>query len=104
MKLAPALATGNTVVLKPAETTSLTALLLAEIIIEAELPPGVVNIVTGAGKTGAAIVNHPLVRKIAFTGSTEVGKLITKSVAATDKKLTMELGGKSPILFLVMRH
>ena len=92
-KLAPALATGNTVVLKPAETTSLTAL-LAEIIIEAELPPGVVNI-TGAGKTGAAIVNHPLVRKIAFTGSTEVGKLITKSVAATDKKLTMELGGKS---------
>jgi len=94
-KLAPALATGNTVVLKPAETTSLTALLLCEILIEAELPAGVVNIVTGAGKTGSAIVNHPDVKKIAFTGSTEVGKLITKSVATTDKKLTMELGGKS---------
>ena len=94
-KLAPALATGNTVVLKPAETTSLTALLLCEILIEAELPPGVVNIVTGAGKTGAAIVNHSDVNKIAFTGSTEVGKIITKSVAHTNKKLTMELGGKS---------
>lgn len=94
-KLAPALACGNTVVLKPAETTSLTALLLCEILIEAELPAGVINIVTGAGKTGQAIVDHPEVKKIAFTGSTEVGKLITKSVAATDKKLTMELGGKS---------
>ena len=94
-KLAPALACGNTVVLKPAETTSLTALLFCEILIEAELPPGVINIVTGAGETGAAIVNHPQIDKIAFTGSTDVGKLITKSVASTNKKLTMELGGKS---------
>ena len=94
-KLAPAIATGNTVVLKPAETTSLTALLLCDILIEAELPPGVINIVTGAGQTGSALVDHPGVNKIAFTGSTEVGKLITKSVAHTDKKLTMELGGKS---------
>lgn len=94
-KLAPALACGNTVVLKPAETTSLTALLLAEIFVEAGFPPGVVNIVTGAGETGAALVNHPDVDKIAFTGSTEVGKLIAKSIAHTDKKLTLELGGKS---------
>ena len=94
-KLAPALATGNTVVLKPAETTPLTALKLAELIRDAELPPGVVNIVTGAGKTGAAIVNHDDVDKIAFTGSTEVGKYIKKAIAGTDKKYTLELGGKA---------
>ena len=94
-KIAPALATGNTVVLKPAETTSLTALKLAEIIQEAELPPGVVNIVTGAGATGASIVNHSDIDKIAFTGSTGVGKIIMKSIAGTDKKSTMELGGKA---------
>jgi len=93
-KLAPALATGNTVVLKPAETTSLTALKLAEIIHESGLPKGVVNIVTGAGKTGATIVNHPDVNKIAFTGSTGVGKYIQKATAATNKRLTLELGGK----------
>lgn len=99
-KLAPALATGNTVVLKPAETTPLTALKLAEIIQECDLPPGVVNIVTGAGATGAALVNHPDVDKIAFTGSTAVGKLIQKSIAGTRKKLTLELGGKAAnILF-----
>lgn len=94
-KIAPALATGNTVVLKPAETTPLTALKLAEIIQEAELPAGVVNIVTGAGKTGASIVNHADVDKIAFTGSTEVGKIIMKSIAGTSKKYTLELGGKA---------
>jgi aldehyde dehydrogenase (NAD+) len=94
-KLAPALATGNTAVLKPAETTPLTALLLARLIQEVELPPGVVNIVTGAGETGAALVNHPGVDKIAFTGSTEVGKLIRRSVAGTGKRLTLELGGKA---------
>lgn len=94
-KIAPALATGNTVVLKPAETTSLTALKLAEIIQESDLPPGVVNIVTGAGDTGAAIVNHPDINKIAFTGSTEVGKIIQRAIAGTDKKLTLELGGKA---------
>ena len=94
-KIAPALATGNTVVLKPAETTPLTALKLAEIIEESGLPAGVVNIVTGYGDTGAAIVNHPDVNKIAFTGSTGVGKLIQKSLAGTNKKLTLELGGKS---------
>src|SRR5213078_4454547 len=94
-KLAPALACGNTVVLKPAETTPLTALLLAKIIEEAELPPGVVNIVTGAGETGAALVNHPDVDKIAFTGSTEVGKIIQKSLASSGKKFTLELGGKA---------
>lgn len=93
-KIAPALATGNTVVLKPAETTSLTALKLAEIIQESGLPKGVVNIVTGAGETGAAIVNHPDVDKIAFTGSTGVGKYIQKATAGTSKKLTLELGGK----------
>lgn len=93
-KLAPALATGNTVVLKPAETTPLTALKLAEIIHESGLPKGVVNIVTGAGDTGAAIVNHPDVDKIAFTGSTAVGKYIQKAIASTHKKLTLELGGK----------
>lgn len=94
-KIAPALATGNTVVLKPAETTSLTALKLAEIIQEADLPPGVVNIITGAGATGAAIVNHPDINKIAFTGSTDVGKIIQKAIAGTNKKATLELGGKA---------
>ncbi|HLP54895.1 MAG TPA: aldehyde dehydrogenase family protein [Fluviicola sp.] len=94
-KIGPALAAGNTVVLKPAETTPLTAMLLAEIIHESGLPAGVVNIVTGYGDTGAAIVNHPDVNKIAFTGSTNVGKLIQKAVAGTGKKLTLELGGKS---------
>jgi aldehyde dehydrogenase (NAD+) len=94
-KIAPALATGNTVVLKPAETTSLTALKLAEIIQESGLPDGVVNIVTGFGKTGAAIVNHPLVNKVAFTGSTDVGKIIQKAIAGTGKKATLELGGKA---------
>jgi aldehyde dehydrogenase (NAD+) len=93
-KLAPALATGNTVVLKPAETTPLTALRLAEIIQQSGLPDGVVNIVTGAGETGASIVNHPDVDKIAFTGSTGVGKYIQKATAGTGKKLTLELGGK----------
>lgn len=94
-KIAPALAAGNTVVLKPAETTSLTALKLAEIIHEAGLPAGVVNIVTGHGDTGAAIVNHKDINKVAFTGSTDVGKIIQKAVAGTSKKLTLELGGKS---------
>ncbi len=94
-KLAPALACGNTVVLKPAETTSITAMHLAQILQEADLPPGVVNIVTGTGETGRALVEHPDVDKIAFTGSTEVGKLIAKSVAGTKKKLTLELGGKA---------
>ncbi len=93
-KLAPALATGNTIVLKPAETTPLTALKLAEIIHESGIPKGVVNIITGAGETGAAIVNHPNVDKIAFTGSTGVGKYIQKATAGTNKKLTLELGGK----------
>ena len=95
-KIAPALATGNTVVLKPAETTSLTALKFAELCKDAGLPDGVVNIVTGAGQTGSAIVNHDDVDKIAFTGSTEVGKIIKKSLAGTDKKYTLELGGKGP--------
>ena len=94
-KIAPALATGNTVVLKPAETTPLTALKLAEIIEEADLPPGVVNIITGAGATGAAIVNHPDVNKIAFTGSTDVGKIIQRAIAGSSKKATLELGGKA---------
>ena len=94
-KVAPALATGNTVVLKPAETTSLTALLFAEVCQQAGLPNGVVNIVTGGGVTGAAIVNHPGIDKIAFTGSTEVGKLIAKSIAGTKKSATLELGGKA---------
>ena len=94
-KVAPALACGNTVVLKPAETTSITALRLAQIFQEADLPPGVVNIVTGAGDTGAALVKHPGVDKIAFTGSTEVGKQIASALAGTDKKLTLELGGKA---------
>ncbi len=95
-KIAPALACGNTVVLKPAETTSLTALRLAEICQEVGLPKGVVNVVTGAGETGSALVNHPDVNKIAFTGSTAVGKIIAKATAATNKRLTLELGGKSP--------
>jgi len=94
-KIAPALATGNTVVLKPAESTSITALLLAEIIKEAELPQGVVNIITGDGSTGNIIVNHPDVNKIAFTGSTEVGKSIMESISGTNKRTTMELGGKA---------
>lgn len=99
-KIAPALAAGNTVVLKPAETTSLTALKLAEIIHDSGLPPGVVNIVTGFGDTGAAIVNHSDVNKIAFTGSTAVGKVIQKAIAGTDKKATLELGGKSANIIL----
>ncbi|MCC5915155.1 MAG: aldehyde dehydrogenase family protein [Balneolaceae bacterium] len=95
-KIAPALAAGNTVILKPAESTPITALKFAEICSEAGLPDGVVNIVTGAGQTGSAIVNHPDIDKIAFTGSTEVGKIIQKSLAGTDKKFTLELGGKGP--------
>jgi aldehyde dehydrogenase (NAD+) len=94
-KLAPALACGNTCVLKPAETTSITAIHLAEIFQAAELPDGVVNIVTGAGETGKAIVDHPKIDKIAFTGSTSVGKLLTQAVVGTKKKLTLELGGKA---------
>ena len=93
-KIAPALATGNTVVLKPAETTPLTALLFAQVCEQADLPQGVVNIITGDGSTGASLVNHPGIQKIAFTGSTEVGKLIARSVAGTKKALTLELGGK----------
>jgi len=95
-KIAPALACGNTVVLKPAETTSLTALRLAEILQEVDLPRGVVNIITGAGETGRELVAHPDVDKIAFTGSTEVGRAIASSTAGTRKRLTLELGGKSP--------
>jgi len=94
-KIAPALATGNTVVLKPAETTPLTALKLAEIILDSGLPAGVVNIITGAGATGAALVNHRDINKIAFTGSTDVGKIIQKAIAGTNKKATLELGGKA---------
>jgi aldehyde dehydrogenase (NAD+) len=94
-KIAPALAAGNTVVLKPAETTPLSALLFAEICQQAELPPGVVNILTGAGKTGSLVVSHPGVKKVAFTGSTEVGKLIQRALAGSGKKLTLELGGKA---------
>jgi aldehyde dehydrogenase (NAD+) len=94
-KIAPALATGNTVVLKPAENTPLTALKLAEVIQECDLPPGVVNIITGFGDTGAAMVSHPNVNKIAFTGSTDVGKIIQKAIAGTTKKATLELGGKA---------
>jgi acyl-CoA reductase-like NAD-dependent aldehyde dehydrogenase len=95
-KLAPALACGNTVVLKPSETTSLTALLLTEVLQAADLPPGVVNIVTGPGSvTGNALVNHPGIDKVAFTGSTEVGKGIQRAVAGTGKRLTLELGGKA---------
>jgi aldehyde dehydrogenase (NAD+) len=93
-KIAPALACGNTVVLKPAETTPLTALLFAEVCQQAGLPKGVVNIVTGAGTTGAAVVSHPGVNKVAFTGSTAVGQNIARAIAGTNKKLTLELGGK----------
>ncbi|MEM9283368.1 MAG: aldehyde dehydrogenase family protein [Verrucomicrobiota bacterium] len=99
-KIAPALATGNTVVLKPAETTPLTALKLAELVADSGLPDGVVNIVTGAGETGASVVNHAGVNKVAFTGSTAVGKLIQKSVAASSKRLTLELGGKAANIIL----
>ncbi|SHG84881.1 aldehyde dehydrogenase family protein [Geodermatophilus nigrescens] len=94
-KVAPALATGNTVVLKPAETTPLTALLFAEVCRQADLPPGVVNVVTGAGDTGRAVVEHDDVDKVAFTGSTEVGRSIARAVAGTRKVLTLELGGKA---------
>ena len=94
-KIAPALAAGNTVVLKPAETTPLSAMVFAEICVQADLPPGVVNIVTGAGKTGSLVVTHPDVKKVAFTGSTEVGKLIQRALAGSGKKLTLELGGKA---------
>jgi aldehyde dehydrogenase (NAD+) len=94
-KIAPALATGNTVVLKPAETTPLTALLFAEICQQADLPAGVVNIVTGGGETGRALVEHPGIDKVAFTGSTGVGRQIARAVAGTGKKLTLELGGKA---------
>ncbi|MDB4305007.1 aldehyde dehydrogenase family protein, partial [Akkermansiaceae bacterium] len=94
-KIAPALACGNTVVLKPAETTPLTALKLAEIFEDAGLPPGVVNIVTGAGPTGQALIEHPDVDKVAFTGSTAVGKSIRRAIAGTDKRFTLELGGKA---------
>ncbi|MDP1579186.1 MAG: aldehyde dehydrogenase family protein [Candidatus Didemnitutus sp.] len=94
-KLAPALAMGNCIVIKPAETTSITALKLAEIFQDAGLPAGVINIVTGFGDTGAAVMGHPTAAKVAFTGSTEVGKIIMRSLAGTDKKMTMELGGKA---------
>jgi aldehyde dehydrogenase (NAD+) len=94
-KIAPALAAGNTVVLKPAETTPLTAMLFAEVCQQAELPDGVVNIVTGAGRTGSLVTGHPEVRKVAFTGSTEVGKLIQRQLAGSGKRVTLELGGKA---------
>jgi acyl-CoA reductase-like NAD-dependent aldehyde dehydrogenase len=94
-KIAPALAAGNTVVLKPAQTTPLTALLFAQVCQQADLPPGVVNIVTGAGETGRAVISHPDVDKVAFTGSTEVGRSIARAVAGTAKRLTLELGGKA---------
>src|SRR6266478_10047519 len=99
-KIAPALACGNTVVLKPAEFTSLTALYFAELCQEAGVPPGVVNIITGAGETGQALVDHPGVAKIAFTGSTDVGRIIRARTAGSGKKLSLELGGKSPFLVL----
>ena len=94
-KIAPALAAGNTVVIKPAETTPLSTLVLAEIIADADLPPGVVNILPGAGDVGAALVNHPGIDKVAFTGSTDVGKLDPAPLAGTGRKLTLELGGKA---------
>jgi aldehyde dehydrogenase (NAD+) len=97
-KIAPAIAMGNTVVLKPAEATSLTALLFAEICQQIGLPDGVVNIVTGHGQTGAHIVEHKDINKIAFTGSTEVGKIIRRATAGSGKKLSLELGGKSPFI------
>src|SRR5205814_225602 len=94
-KIAPALAMGNCVVIKPAETTSISALKFGELLQDAGLPPVVVNIVSGAGETGAAVMSHPLAAKVVFTGSTEVGKIIMRSLAGTDKKMTMELGGKA---------
>src|SRR2546428_131226 len=97
-KVAPALAAGNTVVLKPAEFTPLTALAFAEIVVEAGLPPGALNVITGDGRTGALLVDHPDVDKIAFTGSTEVGRVIRKATAGSGKKLSLELGGESPFL------
>src|SRR5439155_6411994 len=97
-KVAPALAAGNTVILKPAEFTPLTALRFAEITSEAGLPPGVFNVVTGDGAPGKYLVEHPDVNKIAFTGSTEVGRIIRAATAGTGKKLTLELGGKSPFI------
>ena len=97
-KIAPAIACGNTVVLKPAEFTSLTALFFAELCQKANIPKGVINIVTGDGSTGQHLVNHKLIDKIAFTGSTEVGKKIISTTASSNKKLTMELGGKSPFV------
>jgi aldehyde dehydrogenase (NAD+) len=97
-KIAPALACGNTIVLKPAETTPLTALLLADVIQEADLPPGVVNVVTGDGRTGAALAAHPDLDKISFTGSTEVGKAIRRATAGSGKKLALELGGKAAFI------
>ncbi len=97
-KIAPALAAGNTLILKPAEFTPMTALAFAEIVEQAGLPPGVVNIITGDGSTGAAIVEHPEVNKIAFTGSTEVGRIIRRATAGSGKKLSLELGGKSPFI------
>ena len=97
-KIAPAIAAGNTVILKPAEYTSLSALRFAELVQEAGLPPGVINIVTGAGETGSALVAHPGVAKIAFTGSTDVGRILRRQTAGTGKKLTLELGGKSPYM------
>src|ERR1035437_8192457 len=97
-KVAPALAAGCTVILKPAEFTPLTALAFAELAVEAGLPPGVLNIVTGDGSTGAALVDHPGVDKLAFTGSPEVGRIIRKATAGSGKKLSLELGGKSPFI------
>src|SRR3984893_1641221 len=97
-KIAPALAAGNTVVLKPAEFTSLTALLFAEVLQQIHLPAGVVNIITGDGSTGELLVKHPKIQKLAFTGSTEVGRIIRQAMAGTGKKLSLELGGKSPFI------
>ncbi|MCH8860970.1 MAG: aldehyde dehydrogenase family protein [Proteobacteria bacterium] len=97
-KIAPALAAGNTVVLKPAEFTSLTALMMADLLMEAGLPPGVVNFITGDGRVGQMLVDHPGIDKLAFTGSTDVGRIIRESTAGTGKKLTLELGGKSPFI------
>src|SRR5258706_3906652 len=94
-KIAAAVAAGNPVVLKPAETTPLSAMVFAEICMQAELPPGVVNILTGAGKTGSLVVEHPGVKKVAFTGSTEVGEIIQRALAGTGQKLTLELGGQA---------
>ena len=100
-KIAPAIACGNTVVIKPAEYTSLTALFFAELCMKAKIPDGVINIITGDGSTGEYITKHPKIKKIAFTGSTEVGKKIISSTSSSNKKLTMELGGKSPFIGLI---